>query len=64
MKFWGPGGFVGSGADGQERIPEDVFGAKKLILLKHGDRTKGQEELHGILMGNSLHALRLGGGQG
>ena len=34
-----------SGADGQERILEDVFGAKKMILLKHGNRTPGQKEL-------------------
>ena len=46
MRFWGDGGLVGSGADGQERILEDFFGAKKVILLKHGDRTHGQEELH------------------
>ena len=39
-------GFMGSGAGDQERILEDVFGAKKeVILLKHGDRTHGQEEL-------------------
>ena len=25
-------GFVGSGADSQERILEDVFGAKRLVL--------------------------------
>ena len=31
---------------GQERTFEDIFGAKKVILLKHGDRTHGQEELH------------------
>ena len=36
---------VGFGANGQERIPEDVFGAKKVILLKHRDRTHGQKEL-------------------
>ena len=34
-------GFVGSGADGQERH----LWCKKVILLKHGDRTHGQEEL-------------------
>ena len=38
-------GFVGSRADDQERILEDVFGAKMVILLKHGDRSHGQEEL-------------------
>ena len=33
---------VGFGADEQERILEDIFGAqKKVILLKHGDRTHG-----------------------
>ena len=37
---------MGSGADGQERVLEDVFSAKKAILLKHGDMTCGQEELH------------------
>ena len=36
MRFWGDGG--GSGADDVERILEDIFGAKKVILLKHGDR--------------------------
>ena len=50
MKFWcdggGVGGFMGSRADGQERILEDIFGAKMVILLNHGDRTHGQEELH------------------
>ena len=37
---------MGLGADGQERILEDVFVAKKVTLLKHRDRTHGQEELH------------------
>ena len=43
MGFWGDGEF---GADGQERILEDIFGAKKGILLNHGDRTRGQKELY------------------
>ena len=29
MKFWAIGEFMGFGADGQERILEDVFGAKR-----------------------------------
>ena len=33
-------GFVGSGAAGQERILEDVFGAKQVILLKHWESTR------------------------
>ena len=46
MRFLGVRvGFVGSGADGQERILEDIFGAEKVILLKHRDGTRGQEEL-------------------
>ena len=36
---------VGFGADGQERILEDVFGAS-MIVLKHGDGTRGQKTLH------------------
>ena len=36
----------GFGADGQERILEDIFGAKQVILLKHRDRTCGQKKLH------------------
>ena len=39
------GVMAGFAADGQERIPEDVFGAEKVILLMHGDRIHGQEEL-------------------
>ena len=35
-----------SGANNQKRILEDILGAKKVILLKHRDRTQGQEELH------------------
>ena len=37
---------AGFGGDSQERILEDVFGAKNVILLKHGDSTRGQKELH------------------
>ena len=51
MKFWGDVGW--SGANSQERILEDVFDLQNqwsvksmVILLKHGDRTRGQEELH------------------
>ena len=29
-----------------KKIIEDLSGAKKVILLKHGDRTCGQEEVH------------------
>ena len=47
---------MGFRADGQERILEDVFGAK-VILLKHGDRTHGQKELH---WGNWLYTMELG----
>ena len=39
------GMMVGFGTNGQERILEDVFVAKKVILLKHRDRTHGQKEL-------------------
>ena len=39
LEWWG------SGSDSQQRILEDVFGTKKMILLKHGDRTRGQIEL-------------------
>ena len=33
------------GADGQERILE-TSEVQNLVLLKHGDRTHGQKELH------------------
>ena len=33
-------------------------------FIKHGDKTDGQEEPHGVVMGNPLYILRLGGGQG
>ena len=51
-----------SGADGQERIL-DVFGAKGDFIKARG-QDPWAEELHGVMMGNSLHTLRLGGGQG
>lgn len=35
-----------SEADGKERILDDVFGAKEVISLQHGNGTCGQEELH------------------
>ena len=57
-------GFVGSGANDQERILEDVFGAKKVILLKHGDRTGGEEELSlGIMRRDWFYTMELGGGK-
>ena len=36
---------MGSGTDDQERILEDAFGAKKVILLKHRDKTCGEKKL-------------------
>ena len=36
---------MGSGADGQERILDDFFGVKEVILGRHGAMTHGQEEL-------------------
>ena len=36
---------LGFRAEGQERIPE-TFWCKKVVLLKHGDWTGGQKELH------------------
>ena len=35
MKFWGDGGW--SGADGQERILEDVFDAKDDVIKACGE---------------------------
>ena len=55
---------MGSRANGQERILEDLFGARKGDLLEHGGKIHGREELHGVITGNSLYTLRLGGGQG
>ena len=67
MKFWEHGGVV------QSRRPRKNSGRclwyKKVILLKHGDRTHGQEELYSswlyttlrVVMGNSLYTLRLVG---
>ena len=46
IKFWGMMvRFVGFRADGQERILEEFFGDKKVILLKQWDRTCEQEML-------------------
>lgn len=38
-------GFVRFRADSEEKILEEVFGAKVVILLKHLDRIRGQDEL-------------------
>ena len=37
---------LGFGADGHKRILETSLVQKKVVLLKHGDRTCGQKELH------------------
>ena len=34
-----------------------------MILLKHGDRTYGQEELPGIMKRHWLYTMELGGGK-
>ena len=39
---------MGFGADGQERILEDIFGAKRVILLKHGTGPVGRELSGGL----------------
>ena len=44
-------GFVGSGADGQKRILEVVFGAKGDFYLKHGNRTLNPVERVIIYLG-------------
>ena len=38
-------GFMGSGADGQKKNSWRRLWCKKVVLLEHGDRTHGQEEL-------------------
>ena len=53
--------FIGSRADGQERILEDIFGAKGDFIKAQG-QDLWTEELHGVMMGSSLYTLRLGGG--
>lgn len=40
------GKMLGFGADSQERILETSLVQRKVVLLKHGDRTCGPEELH------------------
>ena len=39
---------VGSGANSQERILETPL-CRKVVLLKHADRTRGQIELPGVV---------------
>ena len=46
MKFWGNGEFVGSGVNGQERVLEDVFGAKSDFIEAGGqDQWAGRTAL-------------------
>ena len=53
---------VGSGDDGQERILRGLW-CKKMFLLKHGDRTHGQEELHWGCAEWLIIYLGVGGGK-
>ena len=48
MKFWDDGGFMRSRADGQEIILKDTFGAKNVILLKHGIGPMGRKSCIGV----------------
>ena len=54
---------MGSGADGQERILDDFFGAKEVILGRHGATTRGQEELPRDHEERQILYHRLGGGK-
>ena len=54
---------VGFGADGQERILKDVFGAS-MIVLKHGDGTRGQKTLHYGYEESLVIYCGVGGGKG
>ena len=61
MRFGG----LRSGADDQERILETSL-VQNGGLLKHGDRTRGQEELQlpRVVRDGRLCTLRLGEGEG
>ena len=48
------------GADGQERILEDVFGAKKVIFIKAQHKTCGQKELYWCCAGELVLYLQVG----
>ena len=51
---------MGFRADGQEGILEDIFGAKKVILLKDRDRTHGQKSCTGVAKSDWLYTIGLG----